>query len=155
MVRIAIPTVEVIAPDGSKSLWAVALPYHEAVEAVRKVIPVDHAAELSGRRLQRSPKLVPLRPGEVRRIEPTYPKRPTYPNWLAKTTVRKKTRRDRPVSEYQARAIGRDGRIMGFREMICRDDREALATAKRLARHSDIEVWNGELFVVRLFRAKK
>jgi hypothetical protein len=152
MVRLAIPTVEVIAPDGTKSLWVVAVPYCEAVEAVRKVIPSDHTAELAVRRLRSSPKLARLRPGEVRKIEPTFPKRPTYTNWLTKGSVRKDKRHDAPPSEYRAYAVARDGRIIALKEMICRDDREALATAKRLARHSDIEVWNGDRFIVRLIR---
>jgi hypothetical protein len=151
MVRLAIPTVEVIAPDGSKTLWVVALPHREAVEAVRKVIPPDHAAELAGRRLQSSPKVARLQPGEVRKIEPSPPKRPTYP----KMTVRKDTRHDPLVSEYRAYAVARDGGIMGFKEMVCRDDRQALAMAKRLARHSDIELWNGDRFIIRLFRKNK
>jgi hypothetical protein len=156
MVRLVVPTVEVIAPDGSKSLWIVALPYCEAVEAVRKVIPADHTAELAVRRLMRSsPKLARLRPGEVRKVEPTFPKRPTYTNRLTKRSVRKDKRHDTPLSEYRAYAVARDGRIIALKEMICRDDREALATAKRLARYSDIEVWNGDRFIIRLVRANK
>jgi hypothetical protein len=70
MVRIArSSTVEVVAPDGTKSFWVVALPHSEAVGAVRKVIPTDHKAELSMLRLQSSPKLDGLQSGEVRKIE--------------------------------------------------------------------------------------
>jgi hypothetical protein len=69
MVR-RVATVEVTSPDGSKSLWVVALPHGEAVAAVRTVIPPDHIAELSIRRLPVSrKKLDGLRPGEVRKIE--------------------------------------------------------------------------------------
>jgi hypothetical protein len=60
-------TVEVVAPDGTKSFWVVALPHSEAVGAVRKVIPTDHRAELSMQRFQSGHKL--LQPGEVRKIE--------------------------------------------------------------------------------------
>jgi hypothetical protein len=71
MARVATPTVEVTAPDGTKSLWAAALSHSEAVAAVRKVIPADHSAELALRRVSRSsPKLDGLRPGEVRQVEP-------------------------------------------------------------------------------------
>jgi hypothetical protein len=66
--RVAI--VEVTSPSGTKSLWVVARPHREAVAAVRMIIPPDHIAELSIRRLlggQR--KLAGLRPGEVRKIE--------------------------------------------------------------------------------------
>ena len=46
MVR-RVATVEVTSPDGTKSLWLVALPHSEAVAAVRMVISPDHIAELS------------------------------------------------------------------------------------------------------------
>jgi len=39
MARIVVSTVEVIAPDGTESLWAVAVPHTKAIAAVRKVIP--------------------------------------------------------------------------------------------------------------------
>lgn len=69
MVR-RVATVEVTSPDGSKSLWVVARPHSEAVAAVRTIIPPDHIAELSIRRLSGSrKKLEGLRPGEVRKIE--------------------------------------------------------------------------------------
>lgn len=80
MVRVAIPIVQVTAPDGAKSLWVVALPYQEAVEAVKKLVPSDHTAELALRRWRSSPRLARLQPGEVRKMEPTLSKRPTYPN---------------------------------------------------------------------------
>jgi len=148
MVRLAIPTVEVTAPDGSKTLWVVALPYSEAAAAVREVIPPDHTAELSFRRLPSSPKLARLHPGEARKIEPLVPRRPSYPDWLAKLTIRKGKR-------YRAYAVARDGHIMAVKQMICSDDSEALAEAKRLARHSDVEVWNGDRFIIRLVRVPK
>jgi hypothetical protein len=65
MVRLAISAVEVIAPDGAKSHWVVALPHSAAVAAVRQVIPTDHTAELSIRRFTGER----LRSGEVREIE--------------------------------------------------------------------------------------
>jgi hypothetical protein len=34
--------------------------------------------------------------------------------------------------------------------MICSDDGEAVAKAKRLTKYYDIEVWNGDRFVIRL-----
>lgn len=154
MVRLAIPTVEVTAPDGTKSLWVVALPHREAIVAVRRVIPPDHIAELAIRRLRSSPKLGRLLPGEVRQIEPSVPNRPSHQNWLAKFGPAKGRRPDfsRNLFEYQAYAIARDGHLMGVRELSCGDDGTAVAKAKRLARHSDIEVWNGDRFVIRLIR---
>jgi hypothetical protein len=71
MARVATPAVEVTAPDGTKSLWAAALSHSEAVAAVRKVIPSNHKAELSLRRVsRRSPKLDGIVAGEVRKVEP-------------------------------------------------------------------------------------
>ena len=88
MVRLAISAVEVITPDGTKSLWVAALPHSEAVAAVRKVIPPDHHAELSILRLRSSPKLAGLRPGEVRKIETmTHPKRRSDSNQIAQSII--------------------------------------------------------------------
>jgi hypothetical protein len=64
-VRIGMPIVEVIAPDGSKSLWAAAVAHKSAVEAVKKVIPSDHVAVLS---MQRLPLREGMRRGEVRKV---------------------------------------------------------------------------------------
>jgi hypothetical protein len=76
MVR-RVATVEVTSPDGTKSLWAVALPHGKAVAAVRMIIPPDHIAELSIRRLLGSQKkLNGLRLGEVRKIETKSPSDP-------------------------------------------------------------------------------
>jgi hypothetical protein len=51
MPRLAIPLVEVTAPDGTKSLWAaVSIPHKEAVAAVKELIPANYTAELSIRR---------------------------------------------------------------------------------------------------------
>ena len=69
MVR-RVASVQVTSPDGTKSLWVVARPHSEAVAAVRTVIPPDHMAELSIRRLVVSQKkLDGLRPSEIRKIE--------------------------------------------------------------------------------------
>ena len=67
MVR-RVVVVEVTSPNGIKSLWAVARPHSEAVAAVRMVIPADHTAELSIRRLLGSQKKL-VGPGEVRKIK--------------------------------------------------------------------------------------
>jgi hypothetical protein len=155
MVRIVISTVEVITPDGTESLWAVALPHSEAVAAVSKVIPPDHIAELSIlRSLQSSAKLKSLRPGEVRKIgvltKPNRKIRPSIAKSINGRPKREPQVSNRAVSDYRAYALGRDGRILAFKEFRCLDDREAIAEAKRLTRKFDIEVWNGDRFVLRL-----
>jgi hypothetical protein len=162
MVRLAIPTVEVVAPDGTKSLWVVALPHGEAVAAVRSVIPSDHTAELSIRSLRSSPRLERLRLGEVRKMEPTaHSKRSmSGPNQWAISIIDVGAKRERPDhprtrSVYQAYAVGSDGNFAGFKLMICRHDDEAVVKAKRLIDDYDIEVWNGDRFVIRLVHRPK
>ena len=55
-----------------------------------------------------------------------------------------------PVQEYRAYSVGDDDHFVGFEEMVCRDDGEAVAKAKQLVDGHDIEVWNGERLVIRL-----
>lgn len=54
------------------------------------------------------------------------------------------------VAEYRVCTVGADGHFTESREMICRDDGEAVARAKRMIDGHDIEVWNGNRFVIRL-----
>jgi hypothetical protein len=63
-----IPIVEVIAPDGSKSLWAAAVAPESAVAVVAMLVPASHVATLSGHRLTLSRRSPELRAGEVRRV---------------------------------------------------------------------------------------
>ena len=67
-VRTKIPMVEVIAPDGRKSLWVAAVAKANAVAAVKQVIPTNYVAALSQRRLTLTGKSQVLRRGEVRRV---------------------------------------------------------------------------------------
>jgi len=60
--------VEVIAPDGRKSLWVAAVAKAKAVEAVKEVIPSNYVATLTKRRLTITRKSVVLRRGEVRKV---------------------------------------------------------------------------------------
>ena len=156
MARLAKSAVEVVAPDGTKSLWVAALAHSKAVAAVRKVIPPDHIAELSIQRLRRSPRLEGLRPGEVRKVAPL--PAPRHPR-DAKSIIGIATggRRDsaRTRSEYREFVVGRDGQFIGFEQMICRDDAEAVAKAKRPTEDYDIEIWNGDRFVIRLVHRPK
>jgi hypothetical protein len=148
--------VEVTAPDGTKSLWVVALSHSEAVAAVRRVIPPDHTAELSIQSLRNSPKLERLRPGEVRKIESTANSKPlSDPNQWAISIIDivvkgERLRYPRTRSVYRAYAVGSDGKFAGFKLMICRHDDEAVVKAKRLIDDYDIEIWNGDRFVIRL-----
>jgi hypothetical protein len=67
-VRTKIPVVEVIAPDGRKSLWVAAVAKANAVAAVKEIIPPNYVAILTKQRLTITRKSVVLRRGEVRRI---------------------------------------------------------------------------------------
>jgi hypothetical protein len=55
------------------------------------------------------------------------------------------------LSEYRIYILGSDGRFLKFRDIICRDEGEAVAKAKRLVDDHDLEVWGGNRFVIRLF----
>ena len=67
-VRTKIPVVEVIAPDGRKSLWIAVVAMAKAVAAVKEVIPPNYVATLTKQRLTITRKSVVLQRGEVRRI---------------------------------------------------------------------------------------
>jgi hypothetical protein len=156
MVRFAISTVEVIAPDGVTSHWVVALPHRAAVAAVRELIPSDHSAELSIRRFPAEG----LRPGDVREVEPmTRPRCPHDLNRTVKPIIEIATvapgQSPGGALEYRVYAVGSDGHFVGCHEMICRDDDEAVGQAKRLVVDSDIEIWNHGRFVTRLGHGPK
>jgi hypothetical protein len=59
------------------------------------------------------------------------------------------------VAEYRVCTVGVDGHFTESKEMICRDDGEAVARAKRLIDGHDIEVWSGNRFVIKLIRNPK
>jgi hypothetical protein len=54
------------------------------------------------------------------------------------------------VAEYRAYTVGSDGHFIGFDPLVCADDVEAIEKAKRLLEGSDIELWSGARFVIRL-----
>jgi hypothetical protein len=62
--------LEVVTPDGSKQLWAVAAPHREAVTIVQQYVPPGSAIYPTHRRLPVSLKMQGFRPREARRIEP-------------------------------------------------------------------------------------
>jgi len=59
------------------------------------------------------------------------------------------------VLEYRAYTIGIDGHFTGSQEMLCRNDGESVAKAKHMVDGRDMEVWNGDRFVVRLIQKSK
>ena len=52
--------------------------------------------------------------------------------------------------EYRAFTVGSDGHFVDFEPLICADDAEAIAKAKRLVVSRDVELWSGERLVIRL-----
>jgi hypothetical protein len=58
------------------------------------------------------------------------------------------------MPEYRAYLVGQDGHFVGSESLVCRDDGEAIAEARRLLDGRDIEVWSGERFVLKM-EAKK
>ena len=51
------------------------------------------------------------------------------------------------MTEYRTYTVGINGHFTGSQEMVCRDDGEAVAKAKRMVDDHDIEVWSGDRFV--------
>jgi hypothetical protein len=54
------------------------------------------------------------------------------------------------VTEYRAYFVGGDGHFVRFEGLSCSDDAEAIEQARRLIGSEDIELWNGDRFIVRL-----
>ena len=52
--------------------------------------------------------------------------------------------------EYRAFIVGSDGHFAGFEPLICADDAEAIAKAKRLVVDHNVELWSGDRLVTRL-----
>ena len=69
-VRIGMPMLEVVTPDGSKELWAVAAPHSEAAMIVQQYVPPGSAIYPTYRRNAVSQRMQGFRPLEARRIEP-------------------------------------------------------------------------------------
>jgi hypothetical protein len=56
------------------------------------------------------------------------------------------------MAEYRAYTVGLDGHFSGYEPIVCADDAQAIAKAKRLVDGHDIELWSGARFVIRLER---
>lgn len=53
--------------------------------------------------------------------------------------------------EYRAYVVGDDDHFVGCEPMICHDDEEAISKARGLVDGHDVELWNGDRLVIRLF----
>ena len=67
-IGVCLPLIEVIAPDGNKSLWVARVAEDKAIAAVSERVPPDCVVRFSGRRLTLSRKSDQLQPGEIRRV---------------------------------------------------------------------------------------
>jgi hypothetical protein len=56
------------------------------------------------------------------------------------------------MPEYRAYKVGIDGRFIGFDPLVCEDDDEAIAAAKKLVDGHDVELWCHSRIVIRLAR---
>jgi hypothetical protein len=54
------------------------------------------------------------------------------------------------MAEYRAYAIGADDHIVKSAPLICKDDSEAIAEAKKRFAGFAIEIWSGDRLVTRL-----
>lgn len=53
------------------------------------------------------------------------------------------------MPEYRARTIGDDGSLIGYEEMVCADDGEAIGRASRRSKRYTVELWSGGRLVNR------
>jgi hypothetical protein len=59
------------------------------------------------------------------------------------------------MSHYRAYAVRFNGDFDGYLSLVYADDEDAIFKARRLADYSAIELWTGERFVTRRYRAWK
>jgi hypothetical protein len=68
--RVGMPRVEVVAPDGSREIWVVAVEHSKALDAVKRKLPLGYTARLvSGSEYQRTSRMKGLHYGQMRKIE--------------------------------------------------------------------------------------
>jgi hypothetical protein len=58
------------------------------------------------------------------------------------------------MADYQAFAVGSDGRFVLYEPLICENDDDAVAKAQRLVDSHDIELWSGSGLVIRLTKKR-
>jgi hypothetical protein len=56
------------------------------------------------------------------------------------------------MPDYRVYQVGLDGHFIGFEPLVCVDDAEATAKARRLVDGHHVELWSGDRMVVRLSR---
>jgi len=59
------------------------------------------------------------------------------------------------VNEYRAYSVGDDGHFNASRAFKCANDDDAIVWAKQLVDGHDVELWNGDRFVIKLEHQEK
>lgn len=59
------------------------------------------------------------------------------------------------MPDYRAYIVGSDGHFAKYESFSCPDDGEAVIKAKQLVEGCDVELWEGERFIVRLYHKDK
>jgi hypothetical protein len=54
------------------------------------------------------------------------------------------------MPEYRAYTIEPDGHFIGYEQLVCLDDAEAIEKAKRFVNGRDVELWSGPRLVIKL-----
>jgi hypothetical protein len=57
------------------------------------------------------------------------------------------------MPDYRAYKVGIDGYLIGSDPLVCEDDNEAIAAAKKLVDGYDVELWCFDRIVIRLPRS--
>jgi hypothetical protein len=53
------------------------------------------------------------------------------------------------MEEYRIYQVGIDGHFIGYEPLICANDAEAIAKARRLVDRHAVELWSGPRLVIR------
>lgn len=54
------------------------------------------------------------------------------------------------MANYRAYALGQDGHFVGVQALVCADDAEAIATARRLFQGQVVELWCGDRLIIQM-----
>lgn len=54
------------------------------------------------------------------------------------------------MAEYRAYIVGPDDHFLGFEEIVCDDDEQAIQQGRRLVDDYGIELWNGPRLVLKM-----
>ena len=58
------------------------------------------------------------------------------------------------MANYRAYALGQDGHFVGVQALVCANDVEAIATARRLFQGQVVELWCDDRLIVQMNEAR-